>query len=158
VAVTYLVFAQGAGRARERAVWSIHPESLMVTDDSLKPRSSITGCWAWSPLWAIPARDCLYDESPFLDDIYRTKERAAISFAHSGSELGLEIEQFNDVKGKRLNTHLQDPARCSLSTRKQHRHSDRLADQGWREDAHCRWQPVSVKYESGTARESCFKI
>ena len=46
----------------------------------------------------------------FLDDMYGVKGKTRNFFLRvPGSDLNLEIEQFSGAKGKRLDTHVQDP-------------------------------------------------
>ena len=105
------------------------------------------------------ARLVWYDESPFLDDIYRHKGNSRNFVLRTpGSELGLEIEQFSDVKGKRLNTHLQDPGALQLIFTTNN--IDILT--GWLSKGGAKvltagGKPVSVKYEGGTARAILFE-
>jgi catechol 2,3-dioxygenase-like lactoylglutathione lyase family enzyme len=105
------------------------------------------------------ARLVWYAESPFLDDIYRHKGNSRNFVLRTpGSELGLEIEQFSDVKGKRLNTHLQDPGALQLIFTVNN--IDILT--GWLSKGGAKvltagGKPVSVQYGAGTARAILFE-
>ncbi len=56
------------------------------------------------------ARLAWYPEAPFLEDMYAVKGNTRNFFLRApGSELTFEIESFDGAKGKRLDTHIQDP-------------------------------------------------
>jgi catechol 2,3-dioxygenase-like lactoylglutathione lyase family enzyme len=105
-----------------------------------------------------------YPESPFLDDIYRTKGNSRnFVLRVPGSELGLEIEQFSGTKGKRLNTHLQDPgAQQLIFTLNNFAANNIDVLTGWLTKGGAKvltagGKPVSVKYGAGTARAILFE-
>jgi len=63
-----------------------------------------------SPQGDPRARLVWYPQVPFLDDMYGVKGNTRNFFLRiPGSDLNLEIEQFSAAKGKRLDTHVQDP-------------------------------------------------
>lgn len=105
------------------------------------------------------ARLVWYKESPFLDDIYRTTGNSRNFILRvPGSDLGLEIEQFSGAKGKRLNTHIQDPGAQQLIFTTYN--IDILV--GWLMKGGAKvltagGKPVSVKYGAGTARAILFQ-
>ena len=105
------------------------------------------------------ARLVWYDESPFLDDIYRHKGQSRNFILRvPGSDLNLEIEQFNNVKGKRLNTHIQDPGAMQLVFTTNN--IDILT--GWLTKGGAKvltagGKPVNIKYAGGTARAILFQ-
>src|SRR5258708_4381820 len=56
-----------------------------------------------------------YPQSPFLDDMYGVKGNTRNFFLRvPGSELNIELEQFSAAKGKKLDTHIQDPGAVQL--------------------------------------------
>ena len=56
-----------------------------------------------------------YPTRPFLDDMYGVTGRTRNFFLKApGSDLNLEIEQFDGTKAKRLDTHIQDPGAVQL--------------------------------------------
>jgi predicted enzyme related to lactoylglutathione lyase len=56
------------------------------------------------------ARLVWYPQAPFLGDMYGVKGNTRNFYLRvPGSDLNLEIEQFSGAKGKRLDTHVQDP-------------------------------------------------
>src|SRR6266478_160053 len=56
------------------------------------------------------ARLAWYPEAPFLEDMYAVKGNTRNFFLRApGSELTFEMESFDGAKGKRLDTHIQDP-------------------------------------------------
>jgi predicted enzyme related to lactoylglutathione lyase len=56
------------------------------------------------------ARLAWYPEAPFLEDMYAVKGNTRNFFLRApGSELTFELESFDGAKGKRLDTHIQDP-------------------------------------------------
>jgi predicted enzyme related to lactoylglutathione lyase len=80
-----------------------------------------------------------------------------------GSDLGLEIEQFSGAKGKRLNTHLQDPgAQQLIFTVNNFTPNNIDVLTGWLTKGGAKvltagGKPVSVKYGAGTARAILFE-
>jgi len=105
-----------------------------------------------------------YPESPFLDDIYRHKgDSRNFVLRTPGSDLGLEIEQFSGVKGKRLSTHVQDPGAEQLIFTVNNFHANNIdVLTGWLTKGGAKvltagGKPVSVKYGSGTARAILFE-
>jgi hypothetical protein len=105
-----------------------------------------------------------YPESPFLDDIYRTRGNSRnFVLRVPGSDLGLEIEHFSGAKGKRLNTHLQDPGAQQLIFTVNNFTANNIdVLTGWLTKGGAKvltagGKPVSVKYGAGTARAILFE-
>ncbi len=161
VAGTFLILAQSPRQAArgEQGGPSIL-NLLMVTDNLDKAEEFYHHLLGLESNVGDPrARLVWYDESPFLDDIYRHKGKSRNFVLRTpGSELGLEIEQFSDVKGKRLNTHIQDPGALQLIYTVNN--VDILT--GWLTKGGAKvltagGKPVSVKYGAGTARAILFE-
>jgi predicted enzyme related to lactoylglutathione lyase len=61
------------------------------------------------------ARLLWYPQKPFIDDMYGVKGDNRNFFLRvPGSDLTIEITQFSGAKGKRLDTHVQDPGAVQL--------------------------------------------
>jgi catechol 2,3-dioxygenase-like lactoylglutathione lyase family enzyme len=154
---SYLMFAQ-APRADQAGPAILN--LLMVTDNLDKAEEFYHRLLGLEANTGDPrARLVWYAEAPFLDDIYRHKgDSRNFVLRTPGSDLGLEIEQFREVKGKRLNTHLQDSGALQLIFTVNN--IDILT--GWLTKGGAKvltagGKPVSVKYGSGTARAILFQ-
>jgi len=112
-----------------------------------------------SPLGDPRARLLWYPQAPFLDDMYGVKGNTRNFFLRvPGSELTLEIEQFSGAKGKRLDTHIQDPGAVQLIFTTNN--IDQLTDwltKGGAKVLTSGGKPVSLTSEEGTARAIVFQ-
>jgi len=112
-----------------------------------------------SPVGDPRARLVWYAQVPFLDDMYGVKGNSRNFFLRiPGSELNLEIEQFSGAKGKRLDTHLQDPGAVQLIFTVNN--LDQLTDwltKGGAKVLSAGGKPVSLASEEGTSRAILFQ-
>ena len=105
------------------------------------------------------ARLVWYPQVPFLDDMYGVKGNTRNFFLRvPGSDLNLEIEQFSAARGKRLDTHVQDPGAVQLIFNVNN--IDLLT--GWLTKGGAKvltagGAPVSVSGEGGSARAILFE-
>jgi catechol 2,3-dioxygenase-like lactoylglutathione lyase family enzyme len=160
-ASAYSIFAQGSQPApRTDQAGPVILNLLSVTDNLDKAEEFYHRLLGLESNQGDPrARLVWYKESPFLDDIYRTKGNSRnFVLRVPGSDLGLEIEQFSGAKGKRLNTRVQDPGAQQLIFTTYN--IDILA--GWLTKGGAKvltagGKPVSVKYGAGTARAILFQ-
>ena len=112
-----------------------------------------------SPQGDPRARLVWYPQVPFLDDMYGVKGNTRNFFLRvPGSDLNLEIEQFSGAKGKRLDTHVQDPGAVQLIFTVNN--IDLLTEwltKGGARVLSAGGKPVSVSDELGAAREILFQ-
>ena len=160
VAGSVSMFAQAPQQARVEQKGPVIINILSVIDDLDKAEAfyhRLLGLEANAG--DVRARLEWYPESPFLDDIYRTKGNSRnFVLRVPGSDLGVEIEQFSGAKGKRLNTHLQDPGALQLIFTVNN--IDNVANylaKGGAKILTAGGKPVSVKYGAGTARAILFE-
>ena len=112
-----------------------------------------------SPQGDPRARLVWYPQVPFLDDMYGVKGNTRNFFLRiPGSDLNLEIEQFSAAKGKRLDTHVQDPGAVQFIFTVNN--IDLLTDwltKGGAKVLSAGGKPVSMTGEDGTTRAILFQ-